>query len=156
MVLRQVSTVFVPRFVHSPFLLWSCTSGSPEEKHRPLDQHNLDSIKGLSLETQAFISDCSSSFVHQGSDTRTRQPTYLQQQLVFGDSLDGFDQEVTDGQPGLDVLLDSLEDTEPLFSIILLGEKPSKNYEIFAKRRQKLTSKYVSYSATMNSDLGLF
>lgn len=34
---------------------------------------------------------------------------YLQQQLVFGDSLDRFDEEVADAQPGLDVLLDSLE-----------------------------------------------
>lgn len=34
---------------------------------------------------------------------------YLEQQLVFCDSLDWFDEEVTDGQPGLDVLLDSLK-----------------------------------------------
>lgn len=42
----------------------------------------------------------------------SRKCRYLEQQLVFGDSLDGFDEEVTDGQPGLDVLLDSLEDGE--------------------------------------------
>lgn len=42
----------------------------------------------------------------------TRECRYLEQQLVFGDPLDGFDEEVTDGQPGLDVLLDSLEDRE--------------------------------------------
>ena len=33
---------------------------------------------------------------------------YLQEKLVFGDSLDRFDEEVTDGQSGLDLLLDSL------------------------------------------------
>ena len=41
---------------------------------------------------------------------------YLQQQLVFGDSLDGFDEEVADGQPGLDVLLDPLERQTPTAS----------------------------------------
>lgn len=37
---------------------------------------------------------------------------YLEQQLVLCDPLDGFDEEVADGQPGLDVLLDSLQEQE--------------------------------------------
>ena len=45
---------------------------------------------------------------------------YLQEQLVFCDSLDWFDEEVTDRQPGLDVLLDSLEDKTPKASECLV------------------------------------
>lgn len=35
---------------------------------------------------------------------------YLEQQLVFGDSLNWFNKKVTNSQSGLDVLLDSLKD----------------------------------------------
>lgn len=55
------------------------------------------------------LANCKVAFQNKRDPRKCR---YLEQQLVFGDSLDGFDEEVTDGQPGLDVLLDSLEDGE--------------------------------------------
>lgn len=44
---------------------------------------------------------------------------YLEQQLVFSDSLNWFNQEVTNSQSGLDVLLDSLKDGSVLLNDLL-------------------------------------
>lgn len=52
-----------------------------------------------------------------GNDPGLWSNCHLEQQLVFGDSLYGFDEEVTDRQSGLNVLLDSLRKKKQLKSI---------------------------------------